>query len=233
MIGGMICFVTSVVRNMDEFPTRVKRIPGAHYWIFVTDMNRSYPGWDTILIPHDDRFLSIVRHPHIYQSRYGKFMAWDYFRRHGMPRYDAIVWCDAYLYPCHRKNWHEMVSLVKTHGLIQVSHCRDAIKECDAIALLRKDTSDAMKRMKDVLSTNGYTPDIITENTFFIYDPNNARVVHAMGSFWNEYLDRRITYRDQPLWALIRQQHNLSYFSFKDLKSYFIKSKTPSNHVYV
>jgi hypothetical protein len=95
----MICFVTSIVKNMDAFPTCAQRIPNAHYWIFVTDMSRSYPGWDPILIPHDDRLLRIARHPHIYQSRYGKFMAWDYFRRHGMPQYDAIVWCDAYLYP--------------------------------------------------------------------------------------------------------------------------------------
>jgi hypothetical protein len=221
----MICFVTSTVKNTDAFPTRVNRIPDAHYWIFVTDMSRSYPGWDPILIPHDDRFLSIARHPHIYQSRYGKFMAWDYFRRNGAPRYDAIVWCDAYMYPDHTKNWREMVSLVKNHGLIQVPHCRDAIKECDAITILRKDTAEAMRRMKDLLSLHRYKPDIITANTFFIYDPQNNQVVNAMEAFWNEYLDRHITYRDQPLWALIRQKHHLSYFSFKDLKSYFVKSK--------
>jgi enamine deaminase RidA (YjgF/YER057c/UK114 family) len=100
------------------------------------------------------------------------------------------------------------------------------------IAALRKDTAEAMIRMKDLLSSHGYRRNIITVNTFFIYDPQNNRVVNAMESFWNEYLDRRITYRDQPLWALIRQQHHLSYYSFKHLKFYFIQSKILYNHVY-
>ena len=123
--------------------------------------------------------------------------------------------------------------LARTHGLIQSYHLRNAILECKAIADSRKDTREAMERMKEFLISRKYIPERMTENTCFIYDPKNRHVTSTMEAFWNEYLDQHITYRDQPLWALIRQEKCLSYFSIDRFSEHFHKSQKPTHHVYV
>ena len=65
------------------------------------------------------------------------------------------------------------------------------------------------KNTLEYLSNNNCKEEIITENTTFGYNPNNKKITRAFQDFWNTYTDIKLTYRDQPLWGLISQKHNI------------------------
>ena len=66
-----------------------------------------------------------------------------------------------------------------------------------------------MNKFIEYLRNNNCKEETITENTTFGYNPNNEKITRAFQDFWNTYTDIKLTYRDQPLWGLISQKHNI------------------------
>ena len=213
-----ICFVTSIFGKSDKIKNNTK-FGNYDFYLFTDNINYNIVnGWKIIIFSKEEIYNHIniqnnneLTYLNIYMSRYPKFMIWKYFKEKNI-HYDIIFYCDGYLYPKSNINWNEYANhiLVCESGILQQTRCNNAYKECNDIVHNHKDTKENMTKMENLLTENNFPRDyIIMENTVFGYDPNNAKITQAMEDFWNNYIDHKITYRDQPLWALISWKHNI------------------------
>jgi hypothetical protein len=217
-----ICFLTTLIgddiNKLDKIGDFDKfNLEYYDFLLFTNIKNFIHKSWNIIYI--DDEYLNKAinvdtyknnRSYDIYKSRYVKFMGWKLLEK----KYDVIFYCDCILSPNKNINWDKIANdiLDADCGILQKQHPNknNPYKECEAIVNCRKDIKSNMNNMKLFLKENNI-PDnyIITENTSFGYDPNNIKILNAFTEFWKIYINKKITYRDQPLWGMISYKYNI------------------------
>tara|TARA_B100001093_G_C26834949_1_gene1017905 strand:- start:1729 stop:2505 length:777 start_codon:yes stop_codon:yes gene_type:complete len=221
-----ICFLTTIVSSND-YPTDTpgKFNPFGNYDFFLfTNLSKEKfkdsKGWT--IIKMDDSLLNTYikkndlddKKSNIYKSRYIKFMGWKYLKDILHKDYDVIFYCDSCYIPNHLMDWNHYANIIikSESGIIQRLHDKKhgPKKECMNIVRSKKDTRENMNKLISFLIENNCKDKKITENTSFGYNPKNKKITDAFSNFWNIYITQKISYRDQPLWGLISQKHNIN-----------------------
>tara|TARA_B100001063_G_C16726678_1_gene536824 strand:+ start:727 stop:1512 length:786 start_codon:yes stop_codon:yes gene_type:complete len=222
-----ICFITCIISNNDlshDYPGKFIPFGGHDFYLFTNlskDCFTKYNGWD--INPIEDASLNEYAKINqckdlntnlrylVFKSRYIKFMGWHYLKHVMNKEYDIIFYCDSTYIPNNTINWLHYCNLIceNESGIIQKPHSRTPFAESKAIVKAKKDSAENMNKFIEYLSNNNCKEEIITENTTFGYNPNNKKITRAFQDFWNTYTDIKLTYRDQPLWGLISQKHNI------------------------
>jgi len=200
-----ICFVTSVFADKGQTCDSPKRFDTSNKYDYLLFTNLDPKDFDTSW-----EVISLSSLPSsnpIINSRFPKFMG-PTVLAHYRPKhtYDIVVYCDGYLTPRNDVSWDSVVQKVKNapSGLVQTLHSRTVYEECEAIVANRKDTVQAINKLRQFMlkmQTPIDTP--MYENTAFAYNPNHKRLQRVFQTFWKHYHNEMLSYRDQPLWASI------------------------------
>ena len=207
-----VCFVTSLFANSIEDADQLikfDRIPEVSYYMFTNlKVNREDTSWDQIYMNNHE----FTCNKNITRSRYGKFMAWQYFHQHNM-YFDAIIYCDATCKPppiFTILTQYINAAISSESGIFQIRHINNVFNEINAIQISKKDSPENCAMTAAYLIDKGMTPDDpMFGNTVFVYDPNNKKIQKALSAFWNLYSKEDLTHRDQPIWALISKQYRI------------------------
>ena len=221
-----VCFITTLISNPDsdmDSPGRFKKFADYDFFLFTNlskDKLKDVKGWTVMYI--DDASLNIYAkiedlsdpRNNIFKSRYVKFMGWDYLKTISSKKYDVIYYCDTCYVPNLKIDWKKYNNKIinSKSGILQKLHPKNIcpIKECDNIFRSKKDSKHAMSKLKTFLRNMGCINKPIMENTSFGYNPNNQKITNAFQDFWDVYTEKKISYRDQPLWGYISQKHNIN-----------------------
>ena len=221
-----ICFITCIIGDNIESVDKVtqfKKHSNYDYYLFTNlDKNLFNTSWEVLTI--ENKYIEKEKN-NIYKSRYMKFMGWDYIKNVLKKEYDAIVYCDGQFYPKYNVSWENIVNKLSSSEsrIVQSIHPHRGHKlyeECDAISRSKKDSHKNMAAMKKFLKDKK-TPENIEmyENTVFCYDPSNVKLQQALKEFWDIYTTKKITHRDQPLWAYICWKHNIKPYIYNQLNN--------------
>ena len=203
-----ICFITcwfSKPNDKIDKEGSFKLNPNYDYYLF-TNLPNIKTRLNKIVL-EDDYFLDIKKKET--KSRYPKFMAWDYFKKKGI-YYDLIIYYD-YHVEIKNLDLKKYLITINNHptGCSFYTHPKknDAYQECDAIFNCKKDTKRNLDLTKNFLKNNNFPKNQwMSENMFFIYNPNNTVITNCFKEFWDLYSKETLTHRDQPF---------LSYFFYK------------------
>lgn len=254
-----ICFITTLIKDKTnesqiDSPGNPEIESNEIYdlFLFTNIENYEHTKWKVIYI--DDNYLDEIvkfdkekdfnKKIHIYKSRYFKFMGWHYIENVMKKKYDTIFYCDAILSPRKNSDWQLISNKIinSENGILQKKHPKrpTAYDECNRAADY-KDTKENMQKMIELLEKFNTPKDyIICENTSFGYDPNNQKIKDIFTEFWNTYIDNKVTYRDQPLWAAICSKNNFKpiYSTYlhtswkKDNRNFYFKQDGTSFHIH-
>jgi hypothetical protein len=220
-----ICFVTTTIGiegEAYEISDNFKPFNSDNYdFLLFTNMKSvTATSWEVIYLEdsylneknkvnYQGNDLNILKINNIYKSRFIKFMAWSYLKK----KYDIIFYCDANHYPNSNIDWDSYGKLIKKNesGILQHLHLkrRNVYQECDAAVRFGREKKENMDRLKLFLLKNNTSLNKITENTVFGYDPLNSKITTAFTKFWEVYTAIKITFRDQSLWELVKQKHQI------------------------
>lgn len=222
-----ICFITTLIGdencNLDKVGNLInhKSVP-YDFFLFTNIKSLKNDTWQVINIK--DEFLNFKckiddvsnRKMSIYKSRYIKFMGWEYLKNVMGKEYDVIFYCDAIYSPNLSFDWQEIAKKIlnSESGILQKMHPNkhSLSTEIRAIVGARKDTNKNMDEMKKYIKSLEIPADDIkiTENTTFGYNPKNNKIINAFTDFWKNYINLKISYRDQPLWASTKYKLNIN-----------------------
>jgi len=238
-----ICFVTcSFANSLNQADKIVEfdRIPNVDYYMF-TNLSINSISWTPIYISNSE----FTCNKNVTRSRYGKFMAWQYFQQHNM-HYDVIIYCDSIYQPRSNLKLFEPYidkAISSESGIFQITHKSNVFRELELIKHGRKDNHENCAITKTYLIEQGMEKnDPMFGNTVFVYDPNNTKLQEAFSRFWDIYSKEKLTHRDQPIWALISKQYSIKPvydtndkgYPHSPLLKHFKESKKGfNNHMYV
>ena len=222
-----ICFITAYMADENtDIKTNLRgRIPtgttlqnkfGNYDFVLFTNLkNFKLDNWTTIILNNDflDKQIDYKNeniNVNVYRSRYPKFMGWKYFKEHTNKKYDIIFYCDISIKLDENVNWQEYSNLIINNEfqMMQMKHPRNntAFKDCYDIEKLK---IDSMTKTINYLNINNMDIDyIITQNNIFGYNPNDETILNVMNTFWNTYINEKLSHRDQPLWAYVNWKLN-------------------------
>lgn len=210
-----ICFVTSWFSKNKKKVDKEGIFEKNHkydYYLFTnlpdikTDLNKIV--LNDIDIPNIKKYVT--------KSRYPKFMVWEYFKKNNM-YYDLIVYYDYHLCPsnvdynkyAHILNNNLFGCIFRTHPIsLRKKHIiHDAYNELKYIVKCGKDHKYNCNKVKNFLLKQNLPPkQWLSENNFFMYNPNNELITDCFKDFWDLYSEESLSHRDQPL---------ISYFIWK------------------
>lgn len=231
-----ICFLTTIISTPEyktDIPGNFKPFNDYDFFLFTNLPNerlQEKKGWkiidisDTLLDNYIDKKNDNIENLKInmYKSRYIKFMGWKYLKDILNKNYDAIFYCDSCYVPNSQIDWNHYANIIINNesGIIQKLHDKNhgPINECKNIYRSKKDTLENTKNLITYLKKNNCDNNIkICENTTFGYNPNNNKITDALFDFWKTYTETKISHRDQPLWGLISQKHNINPYYVNNL----------------
>lgn len=209
----MICFVTSIFGdniNQVDKPAKFKKNPKYDYILFTNLAEDSFDtSWTVVNINNFIQKFNLKRN--VTKSRYAKFMITDYFRQQGLD-YDMVVYCDGIYVPNVDFDWTKFQTKlkdIKGLKLAQYTHKNNFVSELKLIQKIGKDSATNCAKTLQYFKKN-YGRHIsapIFTNTFLIYEPKCPIFQKLTQQFWDIYSTEELTFRDQPLWAILLQSN--------------------------
>jgi hypothetical protein len=184
--------------------------PTFKFFLFTNLDGLAAPGWTKIVKDYDD----LPYRRYITRSRWGKFLGW---KEPTLKPCGVIFYFDGHFEPdpTVRDRFADMADRIRRspYGLAQVKHrkSKTALQEFDSIL---KSTKDIPRNIEASIRWFASQPDFknnctLYENSYFGYDPNNARFQEASEFFWDRYSLELDSWRDQPLWCYTLEHFHL------------------------